>query len=269
VLERGGGVPPSATAIFQDITDLELVEALNRRTERLEAVAALSASLAHEIKNPLASIRSAVEQLTRSELSEDDRATLQRLVLGESDRLSRLLSEFLDYSGLQIGVRKRVDLSAVARDCAAMIRQHPDAEGVAVSCDEGAAPVSVLGDPDLLHRALFNLMLNGVQFAGRGGCVEVRVADLQRRPDPRGTGIRHAASVVVGDSGPGVDPDSLNRIFDPFFTTRVGGSGLGLAVVHRAVEAHEGAIFVDRSPAGGAQFAIYLPVDGSDGGRSR
>ena len=98
VLERGEGGAPSATAIFQDITDLEMVEALNRRTERLEAVAALSASLAHEIKNPLASIRSAVEQLTRVGLTDDDRGILQKLVLGESDRLSRLLSEFLGCS---------------------------------------------------------------------------------------------------------------------------------------------------------------------------
>src|SRR5690606_33102459 len=98
------------TAIFEDITDLERVDELNLRAERLEAVATLSASMAHEIKNPLASIRSAVEQLTGNPLGSEDRDVLRRLVLTESDRLSRLLTEFLEYSGLEIGARSPVDL---------------------------------------------------------------------------------------------------------------------------------------------------------------
>jgi two-component system sensor histidine kinase PilS (NtrC family) len=260
VLERGADVAPSATAIFQDITDLERLEALNRRTERLEAVAALSASLAHEIKNPLASIRSAVEQLTRPSLAADDRGTLQRLVLSESDRLSRLLSEFLDYSGLRLATRSRVIVGEVVRDVAALVKQHPDAEGVTLSCKGTDAPLCVDGDSDLLHRALFNLLLNGVQFAGPGGQVHVELEDLAHRPYPRGTSIRHPLSLAVRDTGPGVEPGVQERIFDPFFTTRVGGSGLGLAVVHRAVEAHDGAIFVDRARDGGAEFVIYLPA---------
>src|SRR5688572_18937133 len=137
VLEREDGGAPSVTAIFQDITDLERIEALNRRTERLEAVAELSASLAHEIKNPLASIRSAVEQLTRpgasgANLASDDRALLQRLVLTESDRLSRLLSEFLEFSALRRGPAEQVDLAAVVRDAVALVRQQAD--GVPVGC---------------------------------------------------------------------------------------------------------------------------------------
>lgn len=270
VLERGEGVSSSATAIFQDITDLERLETLSRRAERLEAVAALSASLAHEIKNPLASIRSAVEQLTRPSLGEDDRGVLQRLVLSQSDRLSRLLSEFLDYSGLRLGLRTRVDLGAVIRDAAAIVQQHPDAEGITLTCEGTDGPLRIDGDTDLLHRALFNLLLNGVQFAGPGGSVHVTVEDLTRQPFPRGTSIRRPCAVVVRDSGPGVDPSVHDRIFDPFVTTRVGGTGLGLAVVHRAVEAHGGSIFVDRARDGGAEFVIYLPaVDGDVGGQNQ
>ena len=260
VLDRGEGASPSATAIFQDITDLESLEALNRRTERLEAVAALSASLAHEIKNPLASIRSAVEQLTRPSLQSADRETLQRLVLGESDRLSRLLSEFLDYSGLRLSARERVTLGPLIRDCVALLRQHPDADGCELACSGTETPLVVVGDADLLHRAVFNLLLNAVQYAGAGGTVLVSLDDVSRQPYPRGTGIRAPILLRVDDSGPGVDPQVQDRIFDPFFTTREGGSGLGLAVVHRAVEAHEGAIFVERSDVGGARFVIYLPA---------
>lgn len=266
VLERGEKAPPSATAIFQDITDLERLEVLNRRTERLEAVAALSASLAHEIKNPLASIRSAVEQLTRGTLGDNDRGTLQRLVLSESDRLSRLLSEFLDYSGLRLASRSRVALGDVVRDATVLVKQHPDVDGVEVSCQGTDQDLYVNGDADLLHRALFNLLLNAVQFAGPGGKVRVVLEDLARRPFPRGTSIRHPVALIVRDTGPGVDPAVQDRIFDPFFTTRAGGSGLGLAVVHRAVEAHDGAIFVDRAREGGAEFVIYLPAMTGDAG---
>lgn len=259
VLDRGPKSPPSATAIFQDITDLELLEALNRRTDRLEAVAALSASLAHEIKNPLASIRSAVEQLTKPTLAAADRGILQRLVLAESDRLSRLLSEFLEYSGLRLATRRRVVLGQVVEGAVEVVRQHPEAADVALVCSglDGGAEVS--GDPDLLHRAVFNLVLNAVQFAGAGGRVRVSV-ERGGRAYPRGTNIRTPVCVRVSDSGPGVDPAVQERIFEPFFSTREGGSGLGLAVVYRAVEAHDGSVFVDRSDEGGATFTIYLPT---------
>jgi two-component system sensor histidine kinase PilS (NtrC family) len=268
VLRRGDGSPPSATAIFQDITDLELLDVVHRRAERLEAIAKLSASMAHEIKNPLASIRSAVEQLTRSEpLEEGDRDILRRLILTESDRLSRVLSEFLEYSGLRKGKTRTIDLSRLTKDCVDLIRQHPDADGIEMVVRGADGPVPMVGDPDLLHRALFNLMLNGAQFAGEGGTVTVSVSDLRGEENPRGTEIREAVGVTVGDSGPGIDEEVADHLFDPFFTTRVGGSGLGLAMVHRAVEVHEGAIFVEKSPEGGAQFAILLPAstDGEKG----
>jgi two-component system sensor histidine kinase PilS (NtrC family) len=268
-LDRGPGAPASATAIFQDITDMELLEALNRRTERLEAVAALSASLAHEIRNPLASIRSAVEQFTSPSLDVEDRGTLQRLVLTESDRLSRLLSEFLEYSGLRLAAKHPVDLSALARDAVALVRQHPDSRGVDFTCAGTGDPRWVDGDPDLLHRALFNLLLNAAQFAGEGGRVRVAVEDQRDRPFPRGTPIPAPVALSVSDTGPGVDPEVLDRIFDPFFSTRERGSGLGLAVVHRAVEAHQGAIFVDREEEGGARFVIYLPAAAGEPGAGK
>ena len=259
VLERGEGEPPSVTALFQDITDSERLEELNVRAERLEAVAALSASLAHEIKNPLASIRSAVEQLSAGRVSPSDRAILERLVLTESDRLSRLLSEFLEYSGLKMSARDEIDLHAVVRGCLMVVKQHPDAAGVDIVSKLDPGPIHVVGDGDLLHRALFNLVLNGAQSAGRGGRVTVSLADERDQGRPRGTEIDHPVRLTVSDSGEGIRPEVRARIFDPFFTTKPKGSGLGLAVVHRAVEAHQGATFVEKGPEGGAQFVIFLP----------
>ena len=259
VLEGAEGEEPSVTAIFQDITELERVELLNRQNERLEAVAELSASLAHEIKNPLASIRSAVEQLDNA-LAGDDRALLQRLVLSESDRLSRLLSEFLEFSGMQINAEAGVDFAAVVRDAVALVKQHPAAEewGV-IECEGVDEPLTLPGDSDLLHRLVFNLILNAIQFSGPDGCVRVSLQDYSGPGAPTGTGVSNPVRLSVQDSGPGVQPEHLGRIFDPFFTTREGGSGLGLAVVHRAVKAHEGTLFVEDAIDGGAHFLVYLP----------
>jgi PAS domain S-box-containing protein len=257
VLGRGEGELRSATALFQDISDLERVEALNRRAEKLEAVAELSASLAHEIKNPLASIRSAVEQIAKPALAQEDRTLLQRLVVAESDRLSRLLSEFLEFSGLRMGKQEVVDLRDVARDCVALARQHSECpEKVEVDLHVPETPLLVHGDRDLLHRAVFNLILNAAHFSGPEGKVTVDVRSTTRRGVQRKEGVR----LSVGDTGPGVSAEDLPRIFDPFYTRRAGGSGLGLAVVHRAVVAHEGTVSVDRAPGGGAEFTVELPA---------
>jgi len=259
VLDRGDGEMPSATALFQDITDLERLGELNVRAERLAAVATLSASLAHEIKNPLASIRSAVEQLSGGRLSEADRKVLERLVLAESDRLSRLLSEFLEYSGLGMGTREEVDLHELVRGCLLVAKQHPDLKGVELTGVLDDGPLPVVGDADLLHRALFNLVLNAAQSTGPGGDVVVTLADERRENMLRGTSVLRPLRLSVSDDGPGIPAKERARIFDPFYTTKTGGSGLGLAVVHRAVEAHAGVTFVEESAEWGAEFVIYLP----------
>lgn len=260
MLEARDGTAPSVTAIFQDITDLERLELLNRRNERLEAVAELSASLAHEIKNPLASIRSAVEQLDKPSLQPDDRAVLQRLVLSESDRLSRLLSEFIEFSAMRIHASTSVDFNGVVRDAVTLVKQHPDAElGCNIECEGVDGPLLLPGDADLLHRLVFNLILNAVQFSGPDGNVLVSVEDCSEAGNLRGTEVPRPIRLSVQDSGPGVRPEDMGRIFDPFYTTRDGGSGLGLAVVHRAVKAHGGALFVEDAVGGGAHFLCYLP----------
>lgn len=262
ILDRERGLPPSVTAIFQDITDQDRLEVLNRRAERLEAVAELSASLAHEIKNPLASIRSAVEQISRANLDGEDRATLERLVVTESDRLSRLLSDFIDFSALRMGKMQSLDLAGLARDCIALVKRNPDAgEGIRFRGVGLDRVISVPGDGDLLHRVVFNLVLNAAQFAGPSGIVRVEVQGPAECSAPTGATVRDPVCLRIADSGPGVAPEDLARIFDPFYTSRPGGSGLGLSLVHRAVEAHRGAVLVDRAREGGAEFSIFLPGD--------
>lgn len=262
VLARGDdGVAPWTTAVFEDITDGRRVQELHRRAERLEAVAELAPSLAHEIKNPLASIRSAVEQLAGGRVDASDRAVLERLVKAESDRLSRLLADFIDFSRIELRRSATVDLLTVIRDALALALQHPD--GGRVGCVDFACPdtpVLVEGDGDLLHRAIFNLLLNAVQHAGEAGAVRIELGAVDELDPPYGLELAAPVRLAVSDTGTGIPAEQLARIFDPFFTTRKGGTGLGLALVHRAVEAHDGAILVDGRPGRGARFTVYLPA---------
>jgi two-component system sensor histidine kinase PilS (NtrC family) len=269
-LRVGEGMPSTVTAIFQDITDLEKLEALNRRTQRLEAVAELSAAMAHEIKNPLASIRSAVEQFSRPALDNADRETLTRMVVRESERLSRLLSDFIDFSRVRIGKVEPIAIEELIRECVAVARRHPHAQerGIAIEFAPPAVDLRIPADADLLHRALFNLVLNAVQFSPEGGTVRVEVEDLRTSAANGRVNVRSPVRIGVRDSGPGVPESEMGKIFDPFYTTREGGSGLGLSVVHRAVEAHHGVILVERWEGGGAEFSVYLPGDdGSANGK--
>lgn len=257
----GSRVGRSITAIFQDISDQKRVDQLRRRTERLEAVAELSASLAHEIRNPLASIRSAVEQLGHSPRSTPDEQTLTRLIVRESDRLSRLLAEFLDFARTRVTRIGTVDLAAIARGAANLAAAHPSkADGVVVECIVPNGPVMIEGDEDLLHRAAFNLALNAVQATGAGGHVRVEVTGAVDEPLPAGVHFDHGVVMLrVSDDGPGIHADIRDRIFQPFATTKPGGSGLGLAVAHRAIEAHRGLVLVDTGERG-TRFTVLLPL---------
>ena len=257
-LHESGGDDPSVTAIFTDISDQIRLEKLNRRQERLEAVAELSASLAHEIKNPLASIRSSVEQLGQSVHADADDRFLSQLVVRESDRLSRLLTEFLDFSRVRLAESQPVDLEVVARTAVAVAREHPECPpGAEVTVSGRCQPIP--GDEDLLHRVVLNLVLNAVQASNGEARVRVTLQDTRARDLPRGVALGDSVRLEVADTGPGIPEDLLDRLFDPFVTGREGGTGLGLAVVQRAVEAHGGVVFVDSVTGKGAKFSIFLP----------
>jgi two-component system, NtrC family, sensor histidine kinase PilS len=266
----GDDAGSSTTAIFQDISDQKRLAQLNLRAQRLEAVAELSASLAHEIKNPLASIRSAVEQLSARPVATSDERTLGNLIVRESDRLSRLLSEFLDFARVRVTRRDPVDVAAVTRAAAALVGTHPArTNGIRLEVDVAAGRLMVLGDDDLLHRAVFNLALNAVQASRPNELVRL-VAGIAT-PDqlPRGGPFAHGAvAVQVIDEGPGIPAQVQDRLFEPFTTTKTGGSGLGLAIAHRAIEAHRGVMLVDTNERG-TRFTVLLPcAESLDGAKT-
>src|SRR5437773_10445528 len=258
-LDGPPGAPPRVSAIFTDISDSKRLEELHLRAQRLEAVAELSSSLAHEIKNPLASIRSSVEQLSRSSRSNPDEKFLANLIVRESDRLSRLLSEFLDFSRVRVTECRPMDLHAVAEAAIRLVRQHPECGADARIVLQGG-PTPMEGDEDLLHRVVSNLVLNAVQAVGKGAAITVRTGAAAPNDLPGGAGIENPVALRVSDNGPGIPEELKERLFEPFATGRVGGTGIGLAIVQRAGEAHRGLVLVDSKTGQGTTFTVYFPA---------
>jgi len=237
------------------------VERLHLRAERLEAIAELSAAMAHEIKNPLAAVRSAVEQIATTPRSTDDDRTLSVLVQRESDRLSRLLSGFLDFAHFNVPHLRPLDVTVVARQAGELALAHPDRpEGVRIEYDLFRDAPQIDGDADMLHRALFNLILNALQASPNGGVVHIETAELlPHQLDSHAPMFqRGAVAIRVIDAGVGIDDAIRPKLFHPFFTTKPGGTGLGLAIAHRAIEAHQGVVMVD-SDTHGSRFTVLLP----------
>lgn len=256
------GAGPSHVVLLQDLRAVRQLENLRLRAGKLEAVAELSASLAHELKNPLASVRSAVEQLSARAAANEDEQILGRLIVREADRLSRILSEFSDFARVGVAERKPVDVSRLMSEVIETVRRNPAAEGRATITAEVLDDMEGLwGDPELLHRTLLNLVLNAVQVGDPAEAVTVRVVADALRPDlvPSEVSLGHPVRIRVVDDGPGIEAEDLPRIFDPFYTRRPGGSGLGLSIAHRAVQAHGGALIASSNAGEGATFAMVLP----------
>jgi two-component system sensor histidine kinase PilS (NtrC family) len=202
--------------------------------------------------------------------AEDDTRTLGKLIVRETDRLSRLLSEFLDFARVRVTRTSPVDVSVLVRGAASLVAAHPDVkEGLQVHCVTPEIPVVIDGDEDLLHRAVFNLALNAVQAAPQGGEVSIEVQTLMADEVP--TGVNDAAfeagaiAVRVSDDGPGIPAEIRDRLFEPFATTKPGGTGLGLSVVYRAIEAHRGLVLVDSGgDFTGTRITVLIPLRRSE-----
>ncbi len=267
ILRDGEGRANGWVVIFQDVTEVVAMEQELRRSERLAGIGQLAADIAHEIRNPLAAISGSVEMLEPS-LPEDEGdpepRRLMGIVLREIDRLNDLITEFLQFARPAPSKREPVDLSAVVAEVVRMI-EVARPEGVEMEVDLGPG-LTALADPTQVRQVLWNLILNAIQAMPEGGCICISVAEVAPEPQEGASEGRNGAGegadfveVTVADTGVGIDPEVLERIFDPFFTTKPEGSGLGLATVHRIVEANGGNLRVESLVGQGTALRVRFP----------
>jgi len=231
--------------VFQDLTDSLEMEQRLRRADRLAAVGRLASAMAHEIRNPLASISGSVQLLMEgTDVSDQDRR-LMGIVVHEAERLSRLLTDFLAFARPSRPNPAPFAVADLFDELVAMLKQDHRFHGITFIREENPDD-HCIADRGLLQQALWNLAINASEaMQGRGR--------LYLGYDPEG------AILSVEDDGPGVPPEVMGKLFEPFFTTKNHGSGLGLATVYSIVEAHGGLIDVSSGRHGGARFSISLP----------
>jgi len=236
---------------FQDLTELRRLEAASRRSERLATVGQLAAGVAHEIRNPLASISGSIELLRQAPVASDDDRTLMAIVHREIQRLNLLIGDLLDYANPRPPQRVDFDLGVLVEETLQVARADAAFAQVTMAMQVDR-PLPVHADPAKLRQVLWNLLRNAADAATAGG-KHVHV-DAHRTLD--------ATRITVSDDGPGIAPEQLAHIFDPFFTTKSKGTGLGLAICHAIVAEHDGHIDVSSEPGKGTQMEVILPRAG-------
>jgi two-component system, NtrC family, sensor histidine kinase PilS len=236
--------PPGARLIvFQDLTQLRRTEEELRRSDRLAELGALSAELAHEIRNPLAAMRGSAELLAEGGDSETQR--LLGILRRESDRLGALVDDFLAFARPPAPIRQRCALDELVRQTVELLAADPLAVGVQVDVEPAGLEADV--DPDQIRQVLLNILRNALAAAGSGGRVRAyfsSTGDVRR--------------IHVWDSAGSIASTDLPHIFEPFFSKTPGGTGLGLSTVHSIVRAHGGQVHVSSSPTQGTEFVVAL-----------
>lgn len=229
-------------ALRELATTLDAAREKELEAERLRAFREVARRVAHEIKNPLTSMRIAVDQLGRT-VGQTDSRTAVEVLEDETKRLERLAKEFAEFGRLPEGPKSEVDLVDLLID----LGHSAVPPEVQVTVRANGAPCTLLGQYDPLRRAFSNLLRNAAEAMGGRGAIDV---GLSRD----GGGI----VVTITDHGPGIPDELRQRVFEPYFTTKRDGTGLGLALVRQTIEAHNGTITVSDTPGGGATFSVVL-----------
>jgi two-component system sensor histidine kinase PilS (NtrC family) len=270
VLRDGEAGVEGHVVIFQDVTDVVEMEANLRQSERLAAIGELSASIAHEIRNPLAAISGSIEMLQGGRVGQEesgDSAHLMNIVVREVDRLNHLISDFLRYARPGPLNLETVPLQEVISDVLEIFgAPRSDAIKIDLAVEDGLA---AFADSGQIRQVLWNLLLNAAEAMPDGGRLRVDARTLPepdsqggspggRRAQGEGNGKSRWLEIAIADDGSGIPQDKLSRIFDPFFTTKYNGSGLGLATVHRIVENHGGSVRLESKLGVGTTVRVRL-----------
>jgi two-component system sensor histidine kinase PilS (NtrC family) len=234
---------------FQDLTELRSMESVVRRSERLAGIGRLAANIAHEIRNPLASISGSVEVLRKQPGTDAEARQLIDIAVREVDRVNGLISELLDYARPRTEDRQRLDLGEMVTEIAKVFEQERRSAEVRIVVDVEPGVV-IEGASGQLRQVLWNLLRNAVAAMPSGGRIRIRVS---RRDRSNGAA---EAVLSVSDTGVGIPREDIDHIFEPFFSRRVDGTGLGLAISARIVEDHKGTIEVSSEVGKGTTFVL-------------
>jgi len=239
--------------ILSDLREVRRLQEQIRRSEKLAAVGNLAAGVAHEIRNPLSSIKGYAAYFRSKFPAASEEAEAAHIMVREVDRLNRVISELLEFARPSDLKPEPTSLAMVVEHALKLVR--PDATHnkvwIEVQAEAGMPPVTL--DPDRMSQALLNLFLNSIQAMPDGGTLAVRVSLDRDEP---------LAVVEIADQGAGIASEHLAQIFNPYFTTKGAGTGLGLAIVHKIVDAHQGRIKVKNAAGKGSVFTLTLPLQG-------
>ena len=239
---------------FADRTAVHELQEFAQRQKRLAAIGKLSAAIAHELRNPLTSISGAIQMLGDANEADGPRRQLMGIVLREVDRLNGLIEDFLGYARPQQLVLGRVDLREIINETLTLLTQDTGSGSdieVVLQLDDD--PLIIHGAEAPIRQVIWNLLRNASEAMDGKGTLTISAVTLFAGIEPQ-----QYVELRIDDTGVGFDEETRSRLFEPFFTTKEHGTGLGLATVHRIVEAHEGMIFAE-SEENGTTFRVMLP----------
>lgn len=225
--------------------------------DRLAAIGTLAAGVAHEIRNPLVSVRTFIQLLPERLHDEEFRTSFRELALGEIERICGLLNDLLAFSRPALAEREVTDVAALAGQITRLLDAEARKHDVRLVCDALEDTPPVWATEAQLKQVLMNVVLNAIQACTAAGCVRVSTRAERRHG-------RLWCTIEVTDSGTGIGEADLARIFDPFYTTKTLGSGLGLFIARRIIDDHEGTIHATAGAVDGCVFTIRLPAYGQD-----
>lgn len=243
---------------FQDLTQIRGLEETARRQDRLAAIGRMAASIAHEIRNPLAAMRGSIQMLRADLDAESAQTELMEIILRESDRLNRIISDFLSYARPRSIIQSKVDVGESLRQTFTLLRHSAEMnDSQVIKEDLPGTPILINADSEQLQQVFWNLARNALQAMPSGGTLH---ASVQRSSNNR-------LRITFSDTGRGMSPEQVEHLFEPFSST-TGGTGLGLSIVYQIIRDHGGTINVRSREEKGTTITIELPdelrIDGAD-----
>jgi signal transduction histidine kinase len=266
LLEDSQGRLLGALEVLRDLSEVKKMQREVQRSKTLAALGEMAAAVAHEIRNPLGAIGVGISLLEREVADEPEKNDIVKKIIGSLGSLNRIVSNLLLYTKpLSLQLRE-VNLQEHAAQVLDFIAIGVTREDVQILREFPEAPLVVRIDPEKTEQVLINLVQNALQAIEGTGKITVRISLRERAPGGRerfflnGLRVDRIAEITVSDTGKGIREENLDEIFNPFFTTRTDGNGLGLSIVRKIVELHNGEITVQSSPGRGAVFTMSLPA---------